>query len=88
MAFFSDNEGDHYVALRWYAEPPIHPPGVVLELVALELARDDRTASYSILPEKCILNGSVLIKSEDTYWAVQSPREEFAYARNQMRFQM
>ena len=88
MAFFRDAENDHYVALRWYAEPPIHPPGAVLELTALNLAPDDASKSYSILPEKCIINGSVLIKCLDTYWAVQSPREEFAYNRNQLMFQM
>jgi hypothetical protein len=81
MAFFRDDRGAHYVALRWYAEPPTPPPYTVLELTALNLARDDDTKSYSILPEKCIINGSVLIKCKGTHWAVQSPREEWAYAR-------
>jgi hypothetical protein len=84
MAFFRDAEGDHYVAVRWYETPPIAPVNTVLELPGLHLARDDESKSYSVLPEKCIINGSVLIKCEGTYWAVQSPREEVAYARNQL----
>ena len=71
-----DTDGEHYVALHWYAEPPIHPEGSVLDLIALNLSRDDESKSYSILPEKCIINGAVLIKRHDTYWAIQSPREE------------
>ena len=88
MAFFVDAEGDHYVALRWYAEPDITPIGTCLELPALNLASEHRTESYSVLPQKCIVNGAVLIKCRGTYWAVQSPREELEYARNQLLFQM
>jgi hypothetical protein len=88
MAFFKDGDGDHYVALRWFAEPATTPKGTVLELVALDLARDDKTISYSILPEKCIVNGAVMIKSRGTFWVVQSPREELAYARSNLRFQI
>ena len=87
MAFFKDATDDHYVALRWYAEPPNLPEGMVLELTALDLACDDESKSYSILPEKCIVNGAILIKCRGTYWVIQSPREEFEYARNQLVFQ-
>jgi hypothetical protein len=87
MAFFVDAEGDHYVALRWYAEPDNTPNGTCLELPALNLAPDHHTKSYSVLPEKCIVNGAVLIKCRGTYWAVQSPREELEYARNQLLYQ-
>jgi hypothetical protein len=87
MAFFRDADGDVYVALRWYAAPPIKPFGTLLELTALDLAPNDQSKSYSVLPEKCIVNGAVLIKCRGTYWAVQSPREELEYARNQLLFQ-
>jgi hypothetical protein len=88
MAFFMDAEEDHYVALRWYAEPPQTPDGCILDLPALNLAPDNNTKSYSILPAECIINGALLIKCRGTYWAVQSPREELAYTRNQFGFHM
>jgi hypothetical protein len=65
----------------------IEPIEARLELTALDLACDDESKSYSLLPEKCIINGAILIKCRGTYWAIQSPREEFVYARNQLVFQ-
>jgi hypothetical protein len=88
MAFFQDDEGDVFVALRWYAAPRVPPNGTLLELTGLNLARDNDSKSYSVLPEKCIVNGAVLLKSRGTYWAIQSPREELEYARNLLLFQM
>jgi hypothetical protein len=87
MAFFADDAGKHYVALRWYAEECKTPAHTVLELSPFNLTPEDKPKSYSILPEECIMNGAVLIKWRSTYWAVQSPREEFAYARNNLKFQ-
>ena len=87
MAFFRDAHDEHYVAVRWYEEMT-PPKGSVLELPSLKLAPDNLTRSYSILPESTIVNGAVLIKCRGTYWAVQSPREEFAYNRNNLWFQM
>jgi hypothetical protein len=37
MAFFQDDAGEHFVCLRWYAEPAKLPPGCLLELTALNL---------------------------------------------------
>ena len=88
MAFFRDAEDEHFVALRWFEETKKTPPGTVLELPSLNLAHEEQTKSYSVLPVDCIINGAVLIKCKGTYWAVQSPREEMAYARNNIRFQM
>ena len=88
VAFFMDSQGEHYVALRWYAETRITPDGCILELPALVLAPDNNTKSFSILPEACIINGAILIKCRGAYWAVQSPREELAYARNHIQFNM
>jgi hypothetical protein len=80
VVFFKDGRGDHYVGLRWYAEPRIPPQGCLLELTGLNLAPESVTRSYSILPEACIVNGAVLIKCRGTFWAVQSPREQLAFA--------
>ena len=88
VVFFKDARGDHYVGLRWYEEPTIPHQGCVLELPGLNLAPESLTRSYSILPEECIINGAVLIKCRGTFWAVQSPREELALARNYIRFDM
>ena len=61
---------------------------VTVELTGLNLAPKCLTRSYSILPEQCIVNGAVLIKCRGTFWAVQSPREELAFARSHIRFHM
>jgi hypothetical protein len=87
MAFFSDANKEHYVAVRWY-EHMTPPKGTALDLPSLKLAPENLTKSYSILPESTIVNGAVLIKCRGTYWAVQSPREEFAYNRNNLWFEM
>ena len=88
VVFFKDARGEHYVGLRWYEEPSIPPLGCLLELTGLNLAPESLTRSYSILPEKCIVNGAVLIYCRGTYWAVQSPREEMVFAHNHVRFHM
>jgi hypothetical protein len=88
MAFFEDAQNDHYIGVQWYADTLQTPEGTVLELPSLDLARDDHTKSYSILNADCIINGALLIKCRGTFWAVQSPREEEAYARNNLRFQI
>jgi hypothetical protein len=86
FAFFVDAEGQHYVGLRWYAEAPNTPPGAVLELTCLDLAAEDKSSSYSILPVECIVNGAILLPSMGKMWALQSPREELAYASNKALF--
>ena len=82
FAFFRDNNGDHFVGLQWYAEAAIKPPGAILELPCLELARQDRRSSYSILPADCIVNGAFLLPCVGKMWAFQSPREEMEFFRN------
>jgi hypothetical protein len=82
FAFFKDGNGDHFVGLRWYAKAPISPPVAVLQLPCLELAREDRSSSYSILPSECIVNGALLMPCVGKIWALQSPREEMEYANN------
>lgn len=87
MAFFRDAEGQHFVGLQWYAEPRNNPPGAVIELTALDITPEDRSSSYSVLPAYCIINGALLVKCNGAFWAVQSPREEMAYASNLLRFE-
>ena len=82
FAFFRDSLGHHYVGLQWYAEAPILPPGAILRQPCLELEREDRSSSYSILPAECIVNGAVLFPCVGKMWALQSPREEQEYIRN------
>lgn len=82
FAFFKDGAGDHYVGLRWYAKSPNAPPGAVLQLPCLDLAKDDRSSSYSILPADCIVNGALIMPCVGKMWALQSPREEMEYATN------
>ena len=72
----------HYVGLHWYAEAPISPPGAVLEFPCLELAREDRISSYSILRADCIVNGAFLMPRIGKMWELQSPREVMEYVRN------
>ena len=88
QAFFKDSLDEHYVAVRWYAQTRTTPPGVVLELPCLNVAPENRTDSYSVLHVECIVNGAVLFWRDGYYWAIQSPREEYAYNRNELAFQM
>jgi hypothetical protein len=82
VAFFMDADRNHYVGLQWYAEVPIPPRRAVLEFPCLELAREDRSSSYSILPADCIVNGAFLMPRIGKMWALQSPREVMEYIRN------
>jgi hypothetical protein len=86
VAFFRDAEDQHYVGLQWYEEPPNDPLGAVMELTALDITRENKSKSYNVLPAECIINGALLVKCNGAFWAVQSPREEMAYARNRLRF--
>jgi hypothetical protein len=81
LAFMMDEGNNAFVAVRWYKEKETFPVNTVLELPALQLAGAKTTASYSVMPVHCIVNGALLIKCAGTFWAVQSPREEVEYIR-------
>jgi hypothetical protein len=84
MAFMIDKADHLFIAVRWYKHKPF-PPNAILELLAFDLAPEDKTASYSVLPVDCIVNGALLIKCEGTFWAVQSPRELAAYIHTNLK---
>ena len=61
-----DESDNAFVAVRWYKEKETFPVDAVLELPALQLASAKRTASYSVMPVHCIVNGALLIKCGGT----------------------
>lgn len=77
----TDARDNAFVAVRWYKEKTTFPENADLDLPALQLAAEKTTASYSVMPVHCIVNGALLIACGGTTWAVQSPREEVEYRR-------
>jgi hypothetical protein len=48
-------------------------------LAKLKLSPVNITRSYGIMPVQSIRNGALIIKSNEDFWALQSPREESEY---------
>ena len=81
MAFFSDANANVFVGVRWYeptdeGENEIDP---IVKLAKLKLSPVNITRSYGIMPVQSIRNGALIIKSNEDFWALQSPREESEY---------
>ena len=81
MAFFKDADDKVFVAVRWYSEVPGTVVDPVVQLTPLSLAPEALTKSFSIMPAHAILNGALIIPTDDQYWAMLSPREEEQYLR-------
>ncbi len=74
-----------FIAIRWYetdqsnANTLIDPIG---KLAKLKLSPIANSRSYGIMPISSIVNGALIIRMDDHYWALQSPREQAEYLRN------
>ena len=85
LAFFKDSNDEMFAGIRWY-EPADHDTNVlidpVVKLAKLKLAPVANTRSYSIMPTSSIVNGTLILRMNDHYWAMQSPREQAEYLQN------
>ena len=85
LAFFKDSNDDMFVGVRWY-EPADKDTNVlidpVVKLAKLKLAPVANTRSYGIMPASSIVNGTLILRMNEHYWALQSPREQAEYLQN------
>ena len=51
----------------------------VVKLAKLKLAPVANTRSYGIMPASSIVNGTLILRMNEHYWAMQSPREKAEY---------
>jgi hypothetical protein len=51
-------------------------------LAKLKLAPVANTRSYGIMPASSIVNGTLILRMNEHYWALQSPREQAEYLQN------
>ena len=84
MAFFADANANVFVGVRWYepadaGENLIDP---IVRLAKLQLSPGNLSRSYGIMPVQSIRNGALIIKRNESFWALQSPREEREYLKN------
>ena len=84
MAFFADANANVFVGVRWYepadaGENLIDP---IVRLAKLQLSPGNLSRSYGIMPVQSIRNGALIIKRSESFWALQSPREEREYLKN------
>ena len=74
-----------FAGIRWY-EPADQDTNVlidpVVKLAKFKLAPVANTRSYSIMPTSSIVNGTLIIRMNEHYWALQSPREQAEYLQN------
>jgi hypothetical protein len=80
VVFLKDSDDEYFVLLQWYDQvlgtEPFHS---VSGLVQLELRPQNVTKSYSVMPISSIVNGALIITSENKLWVLLSPRESIAY---------
>ena len=85
LAFFKDTCEELFVAVRWYettdanANTLIDP---IAKLAKLKLASIANTRSYGIMPISSIVNGALIVRMKEHYWAMQSTREQAEYLQN------
>lgn len=85
LAFLKDSCEDMFVAVRWYetananANTLIDP---IAKLAKLKLASIANSRSYGIMPISSIVNGALIVRMNEHYWALQSPREQAEYLQN------
>jgi hypothetical protein len=85
LAFFRDNIGDHYVAVRWFeaANGDRNVIDPIVQMPRLQETCFTAPESYGVMPVDALLNGALLIPIGDIFYALQSPREQDIYlARN------
>ena len=54
----------------------------VVKLAKRKLAPVANTRSYGIMPASSIVNGTLILRMNEHYWALQSPREQAEYLQN------
>lgn len=87
LAFFKDSNEEMFVAIRWYETAESNANRSVLidpiaKLAKLKLSPVANSRSYGIMPISSIENGALIIRMNDHYWALQSPREQAEYLKN------
>jgi len=85
LAFFCDSKKDMFVGLRWYEPADKNPNNLIdpiVRLAAIKLAPKVNTRSYGIMPVQSIVNGALILRTNELYWAFQSPREQAEYLHN------
>ena len=86
LTFFQDDNKDMFIGVRWFETPDrdethlIDP--IIVKLAELKLSPVASTRSYGIMPIQSIVNGALIIRVKDQYWAFQSPREQAEYLQN------
>jgi hypothetical protein len=82
MSFIKDSNDDYYVVVRWFERQELNGFDPISHVPSFKLELENRTDSYCVLPAYSILNGAVMVPGKDNkFWAVLSPNEEKAYAR-------
>jgi len=85
LAFFKDNCQEIFVAVRWYETADAYPYTLIdpiAKLAKLKLASIANSRSYGIMPISSIVNGALIVRMEEHYWAMQSTREQAEYLLN------
>ena len=85
LAFFKDSNEEMFVAIRWYETAESNANTVIdpiARLAKLKLSPVANSRSYGIMPISSIVNGALIIRMNDHYWAMQSPREQAEYLEN------
>jgi hypothetical protein len=84
IAFFEDANANVFVGVRWY-EPADEGDNFIdpiVRLAKLKLSPVKNTRSFAIMPVQSVRNGALIIKRNEDFWALQSPREEREYLKN------
>jgi hypothetical protein len=84
MVFFKDANANLFVGVRWY-EPADEGENLIdpiVRLAKLKLSPVHNSRGYGIMPIQSIRNGALIIKRNEYFWALQSPREEREYLKN------
>ena len=76
VSFFNNNNGDHFVLLRWYTAVGRYPLEPIPQLAHLRLSPPFDPKSYDVLPVDCIMNGALVVPHGMEFWALMSPREQ------------
>jgi hypothetical protein len=83
LAFFRDAIGEHYIAVRWF-EPCNGDRNIIDPLVLMPRLQEacvNEPASYGVMPVTALINGALLIPNGSIYYALQSPREQDVYLK-------
>ncbi len=73
-----------FVGVRCFEPPDGHTKTFIHPVVKLaaQIKLAPIAISYGIMPANSILNGALIIRMNDQYWAMRSPREKAEYLHN------